>query len=68
MTTTPSLWLIAGTPGNQPYPCRCSEARYGRCSPKWCPCAGRTDLDDVPPECCAHHHTPAVVEAAWRAA
>jgi hypothetical protein len=33
-------WLIAGTPIDEPYPCRCK----GRsCVPRQCPCTGRPD-------------------------
>lgn len=44
----------------QPYPCRCGR----RCSPQWCECAGRIDLENVGPDCCAHRHTPEVVAKA----
>lgn len=50
-------WLIAGTPIGEPYPCRCSESLYGKCSPLWCPCSGRSDPQG--PLCCAVHNTPA---------
>lgn len=63
---TPAVWAIAGTPTSAPYPCRCSQA--GRCSPRWCGCAGRLDLDDVPRSCCAHYNTPAAAAAAHAAA
>lgn len=49
------VWLLAGTPSDQPYPCMCQGTR--RClsrGPGTCPCAGRTDLDNVPRNCCAH--------------
>jgi hypothetical protein len=47
-------WLIADTPVGAVYPCRCSERRYGKCHPKFCPCAGRTDdLYAMPAACCA---------------
>lgn len=57
-------WLIAGTPTSEPYPCRCAESRYGRCSPMWCPCAARQD----PPEakCCGHRTTVEDVQRAKR--
>jgi len=59
-------WLIAGTPVDEPYPCRCLEPVVmsdGRtfkpkaCNPAFCPCSGR--LDPQGPECCAIHNTPA---------
>jgi hypothetical protein len=50
-------WLIAGTLVTEPYPCRCHESRFGKCSPLWCPCSGR--LDPQGPDCCAVHNTPA---------
>ena len=62
------VWIIAGTPLNQPYPCRCDERRGGTCSPRWCPCAGRVDLHQVPPTCCAHYNTPEVYVRAWQEA
>lgn len=57
-------WLIAGTPSTEPYPCLCHTRKYGRCSPIYCPCAGRIDYENVPPECCARRHTPDVVTQA----
>jgi hypothetical protein len=64
-----SKWIIAGTDADQPYPCRCHEARYGQCNAAWCPCAGRPD----PPKtsCCGTWFAPVdVVKAkeAWRIA
>lgn len=58
------IWLGPArlAPADQPYPCLCD----GRCHPKWCPCAGRTDLESVPSGCCAARNTPAVAAAAWR--
>lgn len=60
MTSLPTeVWAIAGTRLREPYPCRCHERKYGRCSPKYCPCHGRTDLDDpavraiMADDCCA---------------
>ncbi len=50
-------WLITGTPVTEPYPCRCGESRFGKCSPLWCPCSGRPD--PAGPLCCAVHNTPA---------
>lgn len=52
--TTGMIWAVTRTPITKPYPCRCDERRYSRCSPKYCPCAGRTDhLDQMPAGCCA---------------
>lgn len=46
------VWAAAGTPVEDPYPCRCEPGR--RCNPKWCPCFGRIgDLDHLPATCCA---------------
>ena len=61
------VWLIAGTPSSEPYPCRCHESKFGRCSPVFCPCAGRPDL--LPESCCSTRFGPAEVAtatAAWR--
>lgn len=61
-----NVWLVAGTSLLQPYPCRCKGGRGGRgsCSPLWCPCAGRLDVWNFPPGCCAWVHTPRVAAAA----
>ena len=59
-------WIITGTPVDQPYPCRCHEARYGTCSPKYCPCVGRLDLVNLPEKCCAHRFGPDAYVEAWR--
>jgi hypothetical protein len=65
--TSGGVWLLAGTPVSQPYPCRCHERRYKFCSPVFCPCAGRLDLGNVGPECCAHVNTPERVTIATAA-
>jgi hypothetical protein len=60
-------WLVAGTPADQPYPCRCSERRYREGSAAWCPCAGRPDPQG--PRCCGTWFSPAdhvAAMAAWR--
>jgi hypothetical protein len=60
-------WAIAGTAVDQPYPCRCHERRFEKCSAAWCPCAGRPDPQG--PGCCANWFTPAdhvVAMEAWR--
>lgn len=57
-----SRWLIAGTPTDVPYPCRCNPE--GTCSPKYCSCSGRLDLENVGPRCCAHVNTPEVAARA----
>lgn len=65
----PGVWAIARTPVSKPYPCRCHERRGRECSAAWCPCAGRTDLRNVPLDCCAHRFTPAdhvQAMAEWR--
>lgn len=58
-------WLIAGTPSDEPYPCRCLEPVRGKdgstftpkaCNPAFCPCSGRADPQS--PECCALYNTP----------
>jgi hypothetical protein len=50
-------WVIAGTPIDEPYPCRCqAEFHFLQphpCHPKDCAGVGRTDLDAVTPGCCA---------------
>ncbi len=53
--------LPAVVPISEPYPCRCD--RRG-CSPQWCICAGRVDLENVPASCCAHRFTPDYVARA----
>lgn len=55
-------WLIAGTPVDEPYPCRCHESRRRGCSPLWCPCSGRPDR--LPEPCCSTRFGP----AEWKAA
>jgi hypothetical protein len=50
------LWLIAKTPGDQPYPCVC-HSRHG-CKPRganpdYCLCAGRRVEAHLPLACCA---------------
>lgn len=65
--TLKGVWAIAGTRVDEPYPCRCHERKYERCSAAFCPCAGRTDPPNS--ECCANRYGPAeVVEEsrAWR--
>jgi hypothetical protein len=62
-----SRWIIAGTAASEPYPCRCHEARFGRCSAAFCPCAGRTDPQNA--ACCAWRFSPAdhvMAMAAWQ--
>lgn len=50
MTPLFGVWLRAGTPVLEPYPCMCwGEYPCGR----RCPCRGRTDVDAVPQHCCA---------------
>lgn len=48
-----AVWLIAGTKVGETYPCRCAERKYSRCSPKYCPCSGRLDADQMPAGCCS---------------
>ncbi len=60
-------WIIAGTPVEDIYPCRCHERLYRTCSAAWCPCAGRNP-DGMPPECCSWRFGPqdhVVAKAAW---
>lgn len=39
------------------YPCQCR--RSGGCSPEWCACAGRVDVENVPEWCCSRNgNTP----------
>jgi hypothetical protein len=62
VTAPVGVWLIAGTAISVPYPCRC---RVGReCSLVFCPCAGRMDVWNFAPGCCAWVVTPAVAAAA----
>jgi hypothetical protein len=61
------IWLVAGTPVDQPYPCRCHERLGKECSAAWCPCAGRPDPQG--PRCCANWYGPedhVAAMAAWR--
>lgn len=61
------VWLVAGTPVDEQYPCRCPEAKYGRCNAAFCPCSGRSDPPS--PTCCGHRFTPedaARAAAAWQ--
>jgi hypothetical protein len=61
------VWVVAGT-GDGAYPCRCGADGDTRgCSPMWCPCAGRLDLDNVPLSCCARRFTPDIVAQAAKA-
>lgn len=67
MRTVPlrGLWLVAKTPLQAPYPCRCAPLTTGgTCHPVYCPCAGRIDLDHVPAGCCGHRVRPHHVAAA----
>lgn len=61
---TAGRWLVAGTPIDQRYPCRCDA---GDCSPAWCPCAARADAEAMPLSCCSRRTTPAQVAEARRA-
>lgn len=61
------VWLVAGTPIDEPYPCRCAEAKYGRCNAAFCPCSGRPDPQGA--NCCGHRFGPeeaARAAAAWQ--
>jgi hypothetical protein len=52
------VWLIARTPVDRPYPCRCrlgKRCRNGDDKSRWCHCYGRTDVDRLPPHCCGRH-------------
>lgn len=67
-------WVIAGTPLDEPYPCRCKERpahargwKTWRCSPAWCPCAGAPTAGK-PRDCCAYRVSPeahVMAKAAW---
>ncbi len=50
------VWIVAGTRADEPYPCRCHERKYRKCSPAFCPCSGRPDPPS--PDCCAVENTP----------
>jgi hypothetical protein len=45
------VWLVAGTPLDATYPCRCATTK--RCNPSYCSCLGRTDIETMPDVCCA---------------
>lgn len=57
-----NVWLVAGTSAFAPYPCRCRAS--GECSAVFCPCAGRMDVWNFAPGCCAWVVTPAVAARA----
>lgn len=49
-----AVWLIAKTPGDQPYPCLCNREKWGcRAGEKYCPCEGRRVEEHLPAICCA---------------
>jgi len=50
-TARRGIWLITHTPVTATYPCRCKAT--SRCDPRWCPCAGRVDVETMPTICCA---------------
>lgn len=45
------VWIIARTPTDRKYPCRCSLGR--RCTSR-CWCNGRVDIDGLPGHCCGN--------------
>ena len=47
-TAPRGVWLVAGTPIDQPYPCMCTAPYCGA----RCPCRGRVD-GPLPAQCCA---------------
>jgi hypothetical protein len=48
------VWIVAGTPIGEPYPCPCGDARHHKRDPdRFCPCIGRRDLAVLPDGCCA---------------
>lgn len=63
---TTGMWLIAGTPLDEPYPCMCKGSRA--CG-RHCPRRGRTDnLDLMPRVCCARRAAETAarqVDYAW---
>jgi hypothetical protein len=68
------IWIVAGTPIGDMYPCQChvrpAHARGWKtwtCSPAFCPCAGH-EPEGRPADCCAWRVGPAEVvmaKAAW---
>jgi hypothetical protein len=60
-----SFWRVTGTSIFDPYPCRCHERKYSRCSPKWCVCSGRIDLWWLPTSCCAHGNPARLPPEVW---
>lgn len=65
----PGFWVLGGTRADQPYRCRCDERPAGsRSCWRNCPCAGRTDLVNLPPECCAHRNPLRIPAESWAAA
>ena len=61
------IWVIAGTPVAETYPCRCERWKCQRVT--LCPCAGRDWTvgpeggADAPPWCCSRVNTLEVVQA-----
>jgi len=57
---TYGMWLIARTPVDRPYPCRCWLGKPCNTShphPAYrCPCWGRADTGRLPAHCCTHRH------------
>lgn len=55
-TVRRDVWIWAGTPVDEPYPCMCQAwievTGYSRCG-RLCPDAGRADTEHLPPSCCA---------------
>lgn len=64
--TAYGVWLGAGTPLDQPWPCWCRDIPEWAtsCSPAWCRCAGRPDPQG--PDCCANWISPAAHVQAMR--
>lgn len=66
-TAPRGVWLATGARADEPYPCRCAEAKFGRCNAAFCPCSGRPDPQGA--NCCGHRFGPeeaARAAAAWQ--
>lgn len=55
-------WAATATPVDEPYPCRCAEVGDWAHTHGRCPCAGRTDVENLPHTCCAYIAAPGMVE------
>ncbi len=62
------VWMVAGTPVNQPYPCLCNRGDRWACNNQRCNCTHRFDIENVPGDCCAWLTPGRIVEGVQRRA